>query len=144
MPENKPPVAHYNRGSVQFIDYLEGSFTPDEYRGFLKGQVIKYISRYRYKGSPAEDLLKARQYLEWLMEFERERATPPLNEDHPFHSSQYTVMEKHENCPECNGHGYYYTQRRRGKKIYPVGSVPGGTCGVSPFSRKHKEKKHDR
>lgn len=76
MPNEHPPVAHYNRGSVQPIDFMEGSFTPEEYRGFLKGQVIKYIARYAYKGSPREDLEKAAQYLEWLREFELKQVTP--------------------------------------------------------------------
>jgi hypothetical protein len=71
LPENKPNVPHYNRGTVQPIDFMEGSFTPEEYRGFLKGQVIKYIARYRYKGTAVEDLQKARQYLDWLIAFER-------------------------------------------------------------------------
>jgi len=75
MPNTHPPVDHYDRGTVQPIDFMEGSFTPDEYRGFLKGQVIKYIARYRYKGKPIDDLAKAKTYLDWLMEFEREQAT---------------------------------------------------------------------
>ena len=70
MPKIKPPVFHYNRGKIQPIEYIEGSFTPDEYRGYLKGQVIKYISRYRYKGDPIADLAKAQTYLTWLTEFE--------------------------------------------------------------------------
>ena len=76
MPENKPPVEHYDRGSVQPIDFMEGSFTPDEYRGFLKGQIVKYISRYRYKGCPEADLNKAAIYLGWLIDFERKQVTP--------------------------------------------------------------------
>lgn len=76
MPDNKPPVDHYDRGTIQPIDFMEGSFTLDEYRGFLKGQVIKYIARYRYKGTPLDDLAKAKRYLEWLDEFERKQATP--------------------------------------------------------------------
>ena len=85
MPEYHPPVAHYNRAAIQPIDFMESNFTPDEYRGYLKGQVIKYVSRYRYKGHPAADLLKARQYLSWLIEFE-------------------AIREKKENsweCPKC-------------------------------------------
>jgi len=73
MPKNKPPVAHYNRGTIQPIDFMEGSFTPDEYRGFLKGQVIKYISRYRYKGTPEADLIKAQIYLGWMADFEKKQ-----------------------------------------------------------------------
>lgn len=70
MPDTKPPVAHYDRGSIQLIDFLEGSFTPGEYRGYLKGQVMKYLSRYRYKGTPEADLIKAQTYLGWLIDYE--------------------------------------------------------------------------
>jgi hypothetical protein len=73
MPKFKPPVDHYNRGVIQPIDFMESHFTPDEYRGYLKGQVIKYISRYRYKGSPIADLAKAQTYILWLLEFEGNR-----------------------------------------------------------------------
>ena len=68
MPEQKPPVAHYDRGTIQPIEFFEGSFTPEEYQGFLKGNVIKYVSRYRYKGTPEADLIKAATYLGWLLE----------------------------------------------------------------------------
>ena len=73
MPNYHPPVDHYNRGTVQPIDFMESNFTPDEYRGFLKGQVIKYVARYRYKGEPLDDLAKAKTYLDWLIEFEEKR-----------------------------------------------------------------------
>jgi len=73
MPKFKPLVDHYNRGVIQPIDFMESHFTPDEYRGYLKGQVIKYISRYRYKGSPIADLAKAQTYILWLLEFEENR-----------------------------------------------------------------------
>lgn len=70
MPKFHPPMLHYDRGIVQPIDFIEGSFTPEEYRGYLKGQIIKYISRYRHKGAPIADLEKAKTYLLWLLEFE--------------------------------------------------------------------------
>lgn len=70
MPKFKPPVSHYDRGKVQPIDFIESSFTPDEYRGYLAGNVIKYISRYHYKNIPLEDLQKAKIYLNWLIEHE--------------------------------------------------------------------------
>lgn len=71
MPKYHPPVTHYDRSIIQPIDFMESSFTRDEYRGFLKGQVIKYISRYQYKGKPLDDLEKGRQYLNWLIEVEK-------------------------------------------------------------------------
>ena len=38
--------------------------------GYLAGNVLKYICRYPYKGQKEADLLKARAYLEKLIEVE--------------------------------------------------------------------------
>lgn len=42
--------------------------TPEEFRGFLKGNTIKYLWRYQLKGKPKQDLKKARWYLDKLIE----------------------------------------------------------------------------
>lgn len=65
-PVNRP--SHYTTGGIECIDALEASMTPIEYAGFLKGQVFKYIWRYRLKGKPVEDLKKARYYLDRLIQ----------------------------------------------------------------------------
>ena len=41
--------------------------TDDEYHGYLKGNVLKYVSRYKFKGEPLEDLKKAQWYLNRLV-----------------------------------------------------------------------------
>ena len=41
--------------------------TGDEYHGYLKGNVLKYVSRYKFKGEPLEDLQKANWYLNRLI-----------------------------------------------------------------------------
>ena len=33
--------------------------TDDEYHGYLKGNVLKYVSRYKFKGEPLEDFTKS-------------------------------------------------------------------------------------
>lgn len=62
---NKAP--HYNKGGIECIKAIEASMTPEEYRGFLKGQVIKYVWRYLDKGEPVKDLKKARYYVDDLI-----------------------------------------------------------------------------
>ena len=48
--------------------------SPEEYRGYIKGQVIKYITRERHKNG-LEDLKKARWYLDRLIKkLEKEAA----------------------------------------------------------------------
>ena len=37
--------------------------TSDEYHGYLKGNVLKYVARYKFKGEPLQDLEKANWYL---------------------------------------------------------------------------------
>ena len=62
---NSPP--HYNTGSVEAIEAIEASLSGDGYRGYLKGNVMKYMWRYEKKAKPVEDLKKARWYLDRLI-----------------------------------------------------------------------------
>ena len=58
--------AHYNKGGVECIDAIRGSMGAEAFRGFLKGNVMKYVFRYEAKNG-LEDLRKARWYLERLI-----------------------------------------------------------------------------
>lgn len=64
-PVNNP--SHYNKGSVECIDAIKSSLEPNEFRGYLKGSVQKYMWRYESKVNPLEDLKKAKWYLERLI-----------------------------------------------------------------------------
>jgi hypothetical protein len=44
--------------------------TPGAYRGYLKGNVMKYLWRHERKGG-AEDLRKAQVYLGWLIDAQK-------------------------------------------------------------------------
>lgn len=59
-------VAHYN--GTECLDAIRGSMSLAGFQDFCKGNVIKYLWRYRLKGEPLADLLKARDYLNWLIE----------------------------------------------------------------------------
>jgi len=50
---------HYKSLTVQPWDAMESWLTPEEFRGFLKGNAIKYLAR---KKNP-DDALKAQHYL---------------------------------------------------------------------------------
>ena len=65
-PVNHP--SHYTGGDVECIDAIKASMTFEEYRGYLKGNVLKYLWRYEDKGKPDEDLQKAGWYLARLVE----------------------------------------------------------------------------
>lgn len=57
---------YYTSGDIECIDALKASMSRDEFRGFLKGNVQKYIWRYSQKNG-VEDLEKARWYLDRLI-----------------------------------------------------------------------------
>lgn len=41
--------------------------TAEEFKGYLKGNILKYLIRYKHKGCPDVDLKKARWYLDKLI-----------------------------------------------------------------------------
>ena len=57
---------HYTNGSVECIEAIESSMSAEEFKGYLKGNCIKYVWRYRDKGGK-EDLQKAQWYLDRLI-----------------------------------------------------------------------------
>ena len=57
---DKPP-AHYDVG-IEPVKYITSHGL-----GFLEGNIIKYITRYKMKGNPVEDLHKARVYIDLLL-----------------------------------------------------------------------------
>ena len=57
---NSPP--HYKQGEVECIDGIKSALTEEEWRGYCKGNAIKYIWREHHKGQ-AESLAKAQWYL---------------------------------------------------------------------------------
>jgi hypothetical protein len=61
---------HYNQNTVETINLIRDSMEPQEFRGYLKGNIFKYVSRCRYKDkeNPLKDLLKAEWYLSKLIE----------------------------------------------------------------------------
>tara|TARA_R100000231_G_scaffold29052_1_gene25819 strand:- start:20 stop:310 length:291 start_codon:yes stop_codon:yes gene_type:complete len=61
---NDPP--HYNTGSIECIDAIQAALTPTEFRGYCKGNNLKYTWREHYKGED-EDLKKAAWYLDRLL-----------------------------------------------------------------------------
>lgn len=48
-----------------------GLISEDEYRGFLIGNVIKYVCRYQYKGDSVSDLEKCKTYVDELIKLEK-------------------------------------------------------------------------
>ena len=63
---NSPP--HYKVGGIEVIDFIKAKLTPDEFRGYLQGNILQYSSRVGYKGDASEDVGKLIWYANKLQE----------------------------------------------------------------------------
>ena len=72
MPEsskhdNVNSPKHYCKGGLECIQVIKAQLTPEQYKGYLYGNVLKYMWRWPDKNG-LEDLRKAAHYLMWLQE----------------------------------------------------------------------------
>ena len=58
---------HYKKPVIQPWSAMESLMTKEQFIGFLRGNSIKYLARFEFKGG-TEDLKKARHYLDKLIE----------------------------------------------------------------------------
>jgi hypothetical protein len=58
---------HYRQGGIEAIEAIKASMSREEFEGYLKGNAMKYLWRYRHKGKPGQDLRKASWYLDRLI-----------------------------------------------------------------------------
>lgn len=65
-PVERP--SHYVNGEIECIDAIQAATTQEEFEGFLRGNVLKYLWRCNLKSNKTEDLNKARWYLNRLIE----------------------------------------------------------------------------
>lgn len=66
LADNINHPSHY-QGKIECIDYLQDKLTAEEFRGFLKGNVLKYLSRATKKENELEDYKKAQWYMNKLI-----------------------------------------------------------------------------
>ena len=53
---------------IEVVDIIKAVLTEEEFKGFIKGNAIKYILRAGKKGNELQDLMKSREVLGWLEE----------------------------------------------------------------------------
>ncbi|WP_028022254.1 DUF3310 domain-containing protein [Enterovibrio calviensis] len=56
--------SHYKNQGIQPIEYIHANNM-----SFMAGNIVKYVSRYKEKNG-AQDLLKAKHYIELMLELE--------------------------------------------------------------------------
>lgn len=66
---------HYTSGSIECIDAIKAALSPEEFDGFLKGNILKYTWRERHKGGK-QSMEKALWYMNrWLANKEMAQAS---------------------------------------------------------------------
>lgn len=96
---------HYTNNGIEPIEIMRKNFSYDEFMGFCKGNVLKYLLRYKDKNG-LEDLEKARIYLNWLID---ELVAEDLNNtfDERFEEIEREEQEKCSygcHCEDCKGY----------------------------------------
>ena len=80
---------YYNRGGVEAIDAIESACTGlSGFEGVLTGNCLKYLFRWRWKGTALADLKKARYYLDRLIREEEKALGIEHAESIPEHFGQ--------------------------------------------------------
>ena len=65
--EHQVAGAHYTSKMIQPWEYMEAIMSEEQFEGYIRGNIIKYISRYPDKGGKV-DVEKARHDIDKLLE----------------------------------------------------------------------------
>lgn len=67
---------HYKSGGIETIEYIKAKMSKEEFYGYIKGNVMKYVSRVDKKSDKLldkiDDLKKAQWYLERMIQVHQE------------------------------------------------------------------------
>ena len=72
-----PKATHYDAGGIETFDIIRAKLTPEQFRGYLLGNTIKYSTRLNFKGHEARDADKLANYSCMLAE-EMEKHVPDV------------------------------------------------------------------
>lgn len=84
MSANDTGPGHYKDKPMQPWDFIVANNL-----GYLEGNVVKYVSRWRQKGG-VEDLRKAKHYIEKLIEVESGQVAPDTAADATLRAQRAT------------------------------------------------------
>jgi len=57
-----PKSTYYDVGGIEVIDVIKAKLTPEQYQGYVLGNLIKYSLRMNHKGSAERDAEKIAVY----------------------------------------------------------------------------------
>ena len=83
---------HYEHGGIEVIDYIKAKLTPEQYKGYLLGNQIKYPGRANFKDNFFRDIEKAGIYNKLLLELKNETCD---------RCSSFYEFNEYVFCPYC-------------------------------------------
>ena len=57
---------YYDAGGIETLDIIKAKLTPEQYKGYLLGNILKYSCRINHKGQAERDAEKIENYSRWL------------------------------------------------------------------------------
>lgn len=57
---------YYDAGGISTLEIIKAKLSPEQYKGFILGNIIKYSCRANFKGQFVEDIEKAFVYAGYL------------------------------------------------------------------------------
>jgi hypothetical protein len=63
-----PKSSYYDVGGIETIDIIKAKLTPEQYEGYLIGNLIKYVCRLNWKGDASRDSEKCYWNAKWMSE----------------------------------------------------------------------------
>lgn len=74
---NSKAVSPHYETAHQPIETMQANMTPEEFVGFLKGNIIKYACRCGRKDDPKKEAAKIKQYADWLVDALQDKTINP-------------------------------------------------------------------
>jgi hypothetical protein len=65
-----PASTYYDAGGIETLRIIEAKLTPEQFRGYILGNLIKYACRLNHKGQAERDAEKIQKYAD-LLDIER-------------------------------------------------------------------------
>jgi len=119
---------HYKTGGIEAIDVIEAKLSVKAFRGYLNGNILKYIMRYENKNG-VEDLRKAQWYLNRLIKvLDPQESTERGATESLFTEWDLPPSPPYE-CPPAPLKIHRGTTSNRNKGSY----IPQGAYSYRPF-----------
>ena len=63
-----PKSTYYDQGGIETLEIIRAKLTPEQFRGYVLGNIIKYACRLNWKGQEERDVEKVHNYSSFLRE----------------------------------------------------------------------------